>query len=71
MAVDGRVIHVELDSVKEIVRLLSNATNNLNQIARRINGGGNIYSADVNDIRERYDQLWMQMKEILQKLSAI
>ena len=26
MAVDGRVIRVELDSVKEMVRLLSNAT---------------------------------------------
>ena len=27
MAVDGRVIHVELESVREMVRLLSNATN--------------------------------------------
>ncbi len=32
MAIDGRVIHVELDSVKEMVRLLGNATNNINQV---------------------------------------
>jgi len=29
MAIDGRVIHVELESVREMVRLLSNATNNI------------------------------------------
>jgi hypothetical protein len=28
-AIDGRVIHVELQSVGEMVRLLSNATNNI------------------------------------------
>ena len=37
MAIDGRVIHVELDSVKDMKRLLSNATNNINQIARKVN----------------------------------
>ena len=31
MAFDGRVIHVELESVREMVRLLSNATNNINE----------------------------------------
>jgi len=32
MAIDGRVIRVELDSVREMVRLLSSATNNINQV---------------------------------------
>lgn len=71
MACDGRVIHVELDSVNEMIRLLSNATNNINQIARRANETGNIYADDLNDLRERYDELWGQTKEILRRLSAI
>jgi hypothetical protein len=71
MAVDGRVIHVELDSVKELVRLLSNATKNINQIARRVNETGNVYAADINDLSNRYDELWAQTKEILRRLSAI
>ena len=70
-AVDGRVIHIELDSVKEMVRLLSNVTNNINQIARRVNETGNIYAADVEDLRGRYDELWGQMKEILRRLSSM
>ena len=71
MAVDGRVIHVELGSVKEMVRLLSNATNNINQIARRANQTGNIYAADLGDLRKRYDEIWGQTKLILKKLAVI
>jgi len=71
MAVDGRIIHVELDSVREMVRLLSNATNNINQIARRVNETGSVYAADIDDLRSRYDTLWAQTKEILRRLSAL
>ena len=70
-AVDGRIIHIELDSVREMVRLLSNATNNINQIARRVNQTGSVYAADIDDLRGRYDELWGQTKEILRRLSAL
>jgi hypothetical protein len=70
-AVDGRIIHVELDSVREMVRLLSNATNNINQIARRVNQTGSVYAADIDDLRGRYDELWGQTTEILRRLSAL
>jgi len=71
MAVDGRVIHVELESVREMVRLLSNATNNINQIARRANETGSIYAADIDELRGRYDEIWGQTKIILNKLTNI
>ena len=71
MACDGRIIHVELDSVKEMCRLLGNATSNINQIARRVNEMGNIYAADVDDLKSRCDEIWLQTKEILRRLSAM
>jgi len=71
MAADGRVIHVELDSVKEMNRLLSNATNNINQIATRVNQPGNIYLTDIEDIKARQDEIWVQQKEILRLLSGV
>ena len=71
MALNGRIIRVELDSVREMVRLLSNATNNINQIARRVNETGNAYAADFDEIRGQYDALWTQTKEILRRLTAI
>ena len=71
MAVDGRVITVELDSVREMVRLLSNATNNINQIAKRANETGSIYAADLDELRGRYDGIWGQAKLILRKLAEL
>jgi uncharacterized protein (DUF1778 family) len=71
MAIDGRVIRVELDSVREMVRLLSNATNNINQIAKRANETGSIYAADLDELCGRYDEIWGQTKVILQKLAAL
>ena len=70
-AVSGRIIHVELDSVRDMVRLLSNATNNINQIARRVNETGNVYVDDIDDLHKRYESLWTQTKEILRRLSAL
>ena len=71
MALEGQVVRLELDSVKEMVRLLSNATNNINQIAKRANTTGSIYAADLDELRLRYDEIWGQAKEILRKLSEV
>ena len=68
MATEGQVVHLELDGVKEMVRLLSNATNNINQIAKRANQTGNIYAADIDELRGRYDEIWGQVKVIMQKM---
>lgn len=70
-AIDGQVIRIELDSVKEMIRLLGNATNNLNQIARRVNQMGGLYAEDIADLQERYDEVWKQTKIILKKLAAM
>ena len=71
MAVDGSIINVELGSVNEMIRLLSNATNNINQIAKKANQTGNINIDDIQIIKEYYYELWAQAKEILLKLSKI
>jgi len=71
MAIDGRVIHVELDSVKEMNRLLSNATNNINQIAKKVNETGNIYLNEVDDIQARQEEIMTQQKEILRRLNSV
>ena len=71
MGIDGRIIHVELSSVREMVRLLSNATNNINQIARRTNETGNFHAADMETLKGHYDEIWGQAKDILKRLSSM
>lgn len=71
MAIDGRVIHVELDNVKECSRLLGNIANNINQIAKQANGQRYIYGADIDKIFAQQDEIWVAQGEILQKLCKI
>jgi hypothetical protein len=71
MAVDGRVIHIELESVAKMNRLIGNISNNINQIAARANTTGNIYAADLDELCLRYEEIWGQTKTILRKLSAL
>jgi DNA invertase Pin-like site-specific DNA recombinase len=71
MTLDGYVIKLDLSGVNELVRLLRNATNNLNQIARRVNETNNLYSDDIKDLQERYDTLWEKADDIMKKLAEI
>ena len=44
---------------------LSAIGRNINQIARRVNAGGNVYQADMEEIRERLDEIWQLQRRIL------
>ena len=57
--------------MKELVSLLRRCSNNLNQYAKRANETGSIYEADIKDLQERLELLWMGMKEVLVRLSSI
>ena len=37
--------------------LLQNCSNNLNQVAKRANENGRVYAADMEDLRQRLDEL--------------
>ena len=71
MAIDGRIIHVELDSVREMNRLLSNIANNVNQVAVKANSTGNVNAADIENIKARQNEIWTQQKEILRLVGGI
>ena len=58
MAVDGYAVRVDMSDFKALVSLLRICSNNLNQIAKRVNSTGNLYEEDVADLQERYGELW-------------
>ena len=71
MAIDGYLIKLDLSDVKEASRLLRINANNINQYAKRANETGSIYLEDIKDIQRSQEELWILMKEILQRLSTI
>ena len=71
MAFDGYVVRLDLADVRKMVSLLTNATNNLNQIAKRANETRNIYQSDIKDLQAHYEKLWEQADAILRSLAKI
>jgi len=71
MVLDGYIIRLDLSAVKEMTRLLANATNSMNQIAKRANETRNIYESDIQDLQAQYSRLWEQADAILRSLAKI
>lgn len=71
MALNGMIVNLDLADVRECSRLLRILSNNVNQIAKRVNEGGNIYAADLADVQERLGEIWRQQDKIIKNLSKI
>ena len=57
-------VHSEL---REYNAMLAKIGNNLNQIAKRMNATGNVYAADVKQVKELMKQVWDTQKSMLSK----
>ena len=65
MAIDGYIIQVDTTDIKEMTKSLGSIGRNINQIAKRVNAGGPTYQADMEEIRERLEQIWQLQRRIL------
>ena len=65
MAIDGYIIYTDTADIKAFTAELSAIGRNINQIAKRLNAGGPMYQADMDEIRERLDQIWQLQRRIL------
>lgn len=71
MILDGYVVRIDFSDVREMVRLLRNATNNLNQVAKRANETRSVYADDIADLQDNYEKLWQSAEGIMAKLAKI
>ena len=65
MAIDGYIIQVDTTDIKEMTKALGFIGRNINQIAKRLNTGDPAYQADMEEIRERLEQIWQLQRRIL------
>ena len=61
----------DLPELREMISLLRRSSNNLNQIARRLNETGRFYDADMEDLLQRQEQLWQAANTILARLALV
>lgn len=65
MAIDGYIIYTDTADIKAFTAELSAIGRNINQIARRVNAGAPAYQADMEEIKERLDEIWQLQRRIL------
>ena len=71
MILDGYMIRLDFPELCDYVSLQRRASNNFNQIARRVNSTGRIYDTDIQTMRKDIDDLWGAMNVVLEKLASI
>ena len=64
-AIDGYVIKISTDDIKENTAQLQYIGNNLNQIVKRMHQTGSLYAADVSEVKEMIKEIWLTPRSIL------
>ena len=65
MLIDGYVVHIDTTDIRAQTAELQKIGVNVNQIARRLNNMGPLYTQDVADIKGALAQIWQLQRYIL------
>ncbi len=71
MCIDGYTINLQIPELAECAKLLRYTSNNVNQIARRVNSGGGVYPDEVDEITAKLAEASGLFGDILEQLSKI
>ena len=67
----GYVYDIDYSELQEYNSALAKIGNNLNQIAKRMNATGNVYEADVKQVKELMQKVWHTQKSMLSRQPLI
>ena len=71
LALDGRIVLLDMDEIKTLVSLLRRTSANVNQIAKRVNSTSRVYGNDLAEIQNRLGEVWLALDDVLRKLAAV
>ena len=71
MCIDGYIVQLQIKELDECAKLLRYTSNNVNQIARRVNSGGGVYPDEVDEITAKLTETSGLFGNILEQLSKI
>ena len=71
MCIDGYIVLLQIKELDECAKLLRYTSNNVNQIAHRVNSGGGVYPDEVDEITAKLTEASGLFGNILEQLSKI
>ena len=66
----GRILHIDLAPVKELISLQRRCSNNLNQVAVHAHTYG-VYPEEIDGLKRDYEKLWGEVSKVLRELSEL
>ena len=71
MVIDGYVVKLDMPELRELTSKMKRISNSENQIAKQLNTTGNIYEADIEEIKKNQEEIYEGIKKILLSLSHL
>jgi hypothetical protein len=71
MALAGYILRIDMSEARETLRLVANATSNINQIAKRANETRSIYTYDMIQLRDEVGKLRSQASDALKVFGKV
>lgn len=68
MIFEGYIVHFDEEKFDKICRLIGSISNNVNQIAVRVNSTNKAYAEDLQNIMEGQKEIWQQLNYLQSKL---
>ena len=71
MAIEGKILWLEVPQLDEILTLFRRASNNVNQLAKQFHEKQRIYEVDVDEAVEQLKHVASELHALLLKLSRL
>lgn len=71
LVLEGRVLILDVPEIRQMSALMGRCAGSLNQIAKRVNSTGRMYSGELSETKAALEQLTEEMRKVYQQLTKI
>lgn len=71
ISLTGHILKLNVPELKEMISQLKHIGNNLNQLTKRVNSGGQLVEGELSALTTAQQQLWDSMNQLIIKLSEV
>ena len=71
LVLEGRVLILDVPEIRQMSALMGRCAGSLNQIAKRVNSTGRLYSGELSETKAALEQLTEEMRKVYQQLTKI
>jgi len=68
---EGLIVKFSDDDMQFLMRQISGMTSNINQIATRVNSTNKIYAEDMEEVKQKQEEIWQQLKYLESQLQLV